>query len=65
MKTVQTNLLLINAFPDGPDKYSDFARHALLESADTLGYADIKKRLKTNDDYAHDLASLVRLALHI
>ncbi|TFK79320.1 hypothetical protein K466DRAFT_505728, partial [Polyporus arcularius HHB13444] len=58
MKTTQSNLLLHNAFPDGPDKYTDFARDALLESADSLGFKDIKTRLKRDADYAHDLASL-------
>ncbi|TFK78567.1 hypothetical protein K466DRAFT_606865 [Polyporus arcularius HHB13444] len=43
MKMNQSNLLLHNAFPDGPYKYTDF---------------DIKTRLKRDADYAHDLASL-------
>ncbi|KAI0366895.1 hypothetical protein BV20DRAFT_1123883 [Pilatotrama ljubarskyi] len=55
---VSVRILFVDAFPDGSTAQSLYASKALMESADKLQFADIKKRLETDEDYCHDLATI-------
>ena len=45
IKELLTNICVKNAFPDGPEKSSDFAKSALITAAKSLKYDDIRKKL--------------------
>ncbi|KAI0323663.1 hypothetical protein GY45DRAFT_1376158 [Cubamyces sp. BRFM 1775] len=54
----QADILLHNAFPEGTEKYNTIARNALIKCAGNLGYTELVKRLKRDDDYALTLAAI-------
>ncbi|CDO72218.1 hypothetical protein BN946_scf184970.g70 [Trametes cinnabarina] len=54
----QMNILTKTAFPEGTGKYNVVARYALTQAAERLGYTQLVKRLKTDDEYAMALASI-------
>ncbi|KAI9064883.1 hypothetical protein FKP32DRAFT_1553104, partial [Trametes sanguinea] len=54
----QADLLTRNAFPDSAEKYNALARTALVRSADDMGFKNLVKRLKVDDDYAFALAAV-------
>ncbi|CDO76891.1 hypothetical protein BN946_scf184903.g12 [Trametes cinnabarina] len=49
---------LENAFPEGPEKHNHFAKHALISSAEALGFDDIVWRLKSDKEYAKTLGTI-------
>ncbi|KAI0702192.1 hypothetical protein C8Q76DRAFT_697914 [Earliella scabrosa] len=53
-----TDVCLINAFPDGPEKSSDFAKCALIKSAKAYGYTNIVNRLKKDKHYCLKLTTI-------
>ncbi|KAJ3014458.1 hypothetical protein NUW54_g1302 [Trametes sanguinea] len=54
----QADILIRNAFPDSAEKYNTVACTALVRSADDLGFKNLVKRLKVDDDYAFALAAI-------
>ncbi|KAI0704545.1 hypothetical protein C8Q76DRAFT_697139 [Earliella scabrosa] len=55
---IQANVCLTNAFPDGAEKTTDFARKALLKAAKDLGDQEIVRRLKRDGPYCKKLTSI-------
>ncbi|KAI0631296.1 hypothetical protein C8Q77DRAFT_1061858, partial [Trametes polyzona] len=58
INNVQAELVLKNAFPDGLQKHVSLVRRSLLKAATDLGYAEIVKRLKKQDQYAAELSRI-------
>ncbi|KAI0331457.1 hypothetical protein GY45DRAFT_1300919 [Cubamyces sp. BRFM 1775] len=52
------SLCLKNAYPDGMDIHHNYAKQALIKSADHLGYTDIAHRLRSDKEYVKALASI-------
>ncbi|KAL1940481.1 hypothetical protein VTO73DRAFT_9053 [Trametes versicolor] len=52
------DVALRNAFPDGPQKHGQTVYRSLVNSAAELGYGDILKRLKKQDEYAAELCKI-------
>ncbi|KAI0673080.1 hypothetical protein C8Q78DRAFT_1077373 [Trametes maxima] len=55
---VQADILLTNAYPDGPQKTHTHIRQAMVRSARELGHKELATRLKSNDKYALALATI-------
>ena len=53
------SLCLKNVYPDGMDIHHNYAKQALIKSAEHLGYSDIAKRLRGDKEYVKALASIV------
>ena len=53
------DVCLVNAFPDGPEKSSDFGKRALIKSAKACGYTTIVQRLQKDKRYCLKLSSIV------
>ncbi|KAI0716909.1 hypothetical protein C8Q76DRAFT_795146 [Earliella scabrosa] len=55
---IQASVCLTNAFPDGAEKTTDFARKALVKAAKDLGDQEIVRRLKRDAPYCKKLTSI-------
>ena len=58
-QNIMADVLLVDAFPDGLGKTTDFARYALIKAAEEKEYGKMVRRLKTDKTYWTKLGSIV------
>ncbi|EIW53614.1 uncharacterized protein TRAVEDRAFT_23899 [Trametes versicolor FP-101664 SS1] len=58
INTMLADVLLKNAFPDGPERQGQIVKRALLSAASHFAYDDISRRLRKQEDYADDLCRI-------
>ena len=57
---IHCEVLLHNAFPDGPERSSEYSRSALITSSKELGHMKMYDWLKHDQDYWCKLSSMVQ-----